>query len=215
MLRKLIRRKVRDSFAVDKMYHGLILDKSDQIDEKYILQRAKVCTKDLGDDLFCHMLIQREKIIKTKMESNRPGRLFLFYPNYIPLVDSKTIITKSEYHWLYNTIEYPCIRCNKETISYFDDFSLKNLICGECVSKYYTIGPYNKFGQSKEDKENSGTYIKNTQNFFQLNKDRQKRIFTKLIKRQKSFYSEDMTLPKRNYLMKLTKIQTNFDKLVD
>lgn len=213
MLRKFVRRKVRNSFAVDKLYSGLLLDKATK-EEKQVLQRAKVCTKWFDDDLFCHMLIQQDRMIMNKIKYHKKDRLFLFYPNYIPLIDSKQIVSKSEYHWTYNTINYPCVRCNKETICYYEDFSLRNLLCGECISNHYMMSN-DVFRQSKEDKLNYKTYLENSSKFYEFNKERQKKIFSKLIKRQKSFYTKDMTLPKRQYLIKLTKIEDSFNKLVE
>lgn len=213
MLRKLNRRKViRKNFKLDTIYKGLLLDKSTQ-QEKHAIVSNKVARDFFDDDLFCNMLIQKDKFLMNKLTGNQAKRLFPFYPSYIPIKDSNTILSKEEYYWTANTVEYPCIRCNKPTISFLGDFKLKNVICGECIEEHY-INKKGVFDKRLHEHE----YSKFHQNFYKINKEHQKRIFKKLIKREKSLYATDSSVRKglkRSYTAKLKNIEKVFNSLTN
>lgn len=212
MLRKLVRRKVRENFAVDTMYNGILLDKA-KFDEKRALQEGKILNKYFDDDLLCHMLIQQEKTTRNRYASLKSKRRLPFYPEYIPLIDVNEIVTKDEYYWLSTTIQYPCIRCNKETTSYLGNFHIKNVLCGECVSTHY-MDARNNFRVPIDDKENSRTYVNNMQEFFEINKEVERAKFAKIMKRQRSFYGSKSNDDKQA-LSKLTRITTLYNSLLD
>ena len=211
MLRKFTRRTPRKGFAMDKTYHGIMLGKATPSERRSLVE-ASPLSKFFDDDLLCHMVIQKDKLVMNKLLNKQQKRLFPFYPSYIPLVDKSTIITMDEYYWISNTIEYPCVKCSKNTVCFIGDFSLKNVLCGECVSKHY-MDSNNNFRQSKADKENSKKYVANLQKYFQINKDIQKRMFTKLMKRQRSFYDTKTTLDSLS-LRKLTSITKVYNNLL-
>tara|TARA_B100000768_G_C11102103_1_gene299570 strand:- start:44 stop:685 length:642 start_codon:yes stop_codon:yes gene_type:complete len=212
MLRKLNRRKViRENFKLDKIYKGILLDKA-TTEEINIFSKNKVGRKYFDDDLFCNMLIQKEKFIINKITGHQTKRLFPFYPSFIPLVDVKTIVSKEEYYWTASSVEYNCIRCNKPTISILGDFSLKNVLCGKCIEKHY-INKRGWFDKRLHDHE----YSKFRQGFYEINKEHQNKVFLKLIKREKSLYSSDKSVPcglKRTYTNKLNDIINTFNSLI-
>ena len=191
MLRKFNRRTtIRQNFAVDRIYKGLLLDKATR-QEKILFNRYKFCSHLLDDDLFVHILIQRDKQFINKINGNQAKRLFPFYPTFIPLIDSKKIISKSEYYWISNTIEYPCIRCNEPTISFYGDYSVRNVLCGCCIKDHYinAKGIYDKRLHEVE-------YSKFHMDFFKINKEHQNMVFSKLMKRERSYYINNDSLNK-------------------
>ena len=211
MLRKLNRRKsVRTNFHTDVVYQGLLLDKA-TYQERNLFTSNKFARKFFDDDLFCNILIQKEKFIMNKLTGHQTKKLFPFYPSFIPLVDANIILSKEEYYWTANTIEYPCIRCSKTTTSFLGDFSLKNVLCGTCIEDYY-INNKGIFDKRLHDYE----YSKYQQNFYIINKEHQSMIFSKLIKREKSLYSNDSSIRsgiKRSYTEKLKNIENVFNSL--
>jgi len=212
MLRKFNRRKsIRKNFNTDIIYKGLLLDKANQ-QEKKVLTTSKIAQKWFDDDLFCNILIQKDKFFMNKLTGHQTKRLFPFYPSFIPLIDSKTILSKEEYYWTANTIEYPCIRCNNPTISFLGDFKLKNVLCGNCIEDHYI----NKMGRFDKHMHNH-EYSKYQQNFYIINKEHQSMIFNKLIKRERSLYINDKTIlksVKRVYTNKLNHIEKIFNSLL-
>jgi len=213
MLRKLNRRKsVRKNFHTDIIYQRLLLDKANQ-QEKRVFTSNKVARNFFDDDLFCNMLIQKDKFIMNKLTGTLAKRLFPFYPSYIPLVDSNIILSKDEYYWTANTIHYPCLRCGENTTSFLGDFGLKNVLCGTCIEDNY-INKKGIFDKRLHDHE----YSKFHQNFYVINKEHQSMIFSKLIKREKSFYSNDKSIRKglkRSYTEKLKSIEKVFNSLTN
>lgn len=213
MLRKLNRRKsIRKNFKSDVIYHGLLLDKA-TLQEKQVFTTNKFARKFFDDDLFCNMLIQKDKFFINKITGNQSKRLFPFYPSYIPLIDSDIVLSKDEYYWTANTVEYPCIRCNQPTISFLGDFGLKNMLCGCCIEDHY-INKKGIFDKRLHDHE----YSKFAQDFYQINKEHQRKIFQKLLKREKSLYATDSSVRKglkRSYTTKLQNIEKVFNSLID
>lgn len=212
MLRKLNRRKtIRKGFSSDRIYQRLLLDKA-SFQEKKVFVNNKFARKYFDDDLFCNMLIQKDKFFINKITGNQPKRLFPFYPSYIPLIDANIVLSKDEYYWTANTIEYNCIRCGEPTISFLGDFKLKNVLCGKCIEDHY-INKKGIFDKRLHDHE----YSKFKQNFYTINKEHQKKIFSKLIKREKSLYKNDKTVDKRlktSYTAKLRNIENVFKSIV-
>lgn len=211
MLRKLNRRKsIRKNFPADETYQRILLDKA-TYQEKSVFTKNKVARKFFDDDLFCNMIIQKDKMLMNKLTGHQAKRLFPFYPSYIPLVDVKIILSKEEYYWTANTIEYPCLRCGEKTISFLGDFGIKNCICGSCIETHY-INKKGIFDKRLHDHE----YSKFHQTFYKINKQHQNKIFSKLIKRERSLYASDMTIKqgiKRSYTEKLKSIEKVFKSL--
>lgn len=213
MLRKLNRRKsIRKNFKSDIVYQGLLLDKA-TFQEKNIFINNKVARKYFDDDLFCNMIIQKDKFLMNKLTGNQSKRLFPFFPSYIPLKDANIILSKDEYYWNATTIEYACIRCNETTISFLGDFGLKNVLCGNCIEEYY-INKKGIFDKRLHDHE----FSKYKQDFYQINKEHQQLIFKKLLKREKSLYENDSSIKvglKISYTNKLKNIEEIFNSLID
>tara|TARA_R110000796_G_scaffold159388_8_gene276248 strand:- start:11535 stop:12176 length:642 start_codon:yes stop_codon:yes gene_type:complete len=213
MLRKFNRRKtIRKNFHSDIIYQGILLNQA-SFQEKAVFTSNKVARKFFDDDLFCNMMIQKDKFLQNKFTGYQSKRLFPFYPSYIPLVDAKTILSMDEYYWTANTIEYPCLRCNETTISFLGDFKLKNVLCGKCIEDHY-INKKGIFDKRLHEHE----YSKFHQDFYKINKEHQQMVFSKLIKREKSLYSTDTSIRrglKKSYTAKLQHIEKVFKSLTN
>ena len=86
------------------------------------------------------------------------------------------------------------------------------MLCGECIENKY-INKKGIFDKRLHEHE----YSKFHQNFYTINKEHQRMIFSKLIKREKSLYSSDDTLNqglKRSYTTKLSNIEQVFNSLI-
>ena len=213
MLRKFNRRtKVRKNFKSDVIYQRLLLDKANR-QEKNVFTSNKVARKYFDDDLFCNMLIQKDKQFINKITGHQAKRLFPFYPSYIPIKDANIVLSKDEYYWTATTVEYNCIRCDEKTTSFLGDFGLKNVLCGSCIEEHY-INKKGIFDKRLHDHE----FSKFHQDFYVINKEHQKMIFDKLIKREKSLYKDDKNVKsglKRTYTAKLKNIQNIFNSLTN
>lgn len=212
MLRKLNRRKtVRKGFSSDRLYQRILLDKA-SFQEKKVFVNNKFARKYFDDDLFCNMIIQKDKFFMNKLKGNQPKRLFPFYPSYIPLIDANIVLSKDEYYWTANTIEYKCIRCNEPTISFLGDFKLKNVLCGKCVEDHY-INKKGIFDKRLHDHE----FSKFKQDFYIINKEHQRKMFSKLIRREKSLYDTDKSVDKglkTSYTAKLRNIEKVYNSII-
>lgn len=212
MLRKLNRRKsVRKGFKTDQIYQRILLDKANH-QEKTVFTTNKVARNFFDDDLFCNILIQKDKFFMNKLTSYQSKRLFPFYPSFIPLRDSDNIISKEDYYWTANTVEYACLRCNETTTSFLGDFGIKNVLCGDCIENHY-INKKGIFDKRLHDHE----YSKFHQDFYIINKEHQRMVFGKLLKREKSLYKTDMSIKKglkRSYTTKLQYIEKAFNSLI-
>jgi hypothetical protein len=176
--------------------------------ERHSLVSGKVLAPFYDDDRLVHMVMQRDRRILGRLSHISKKKHFIFFPEYIPMFDHKRIITKDEYFFAYNTIDYKCVNCGTHIKAYFEEFSMKNLVCKKCINDKY-LNTRQEFRVYKQDKTNNGRqYLQNMQDFYKINKERQMNMFIKKIDRE---YSISTHKGKLN----LTKLYNRYTNYLD
>jgi len=190
MLYKFKRHKYRESFAIDKIFKCLSVNKFSETGSR-VFTTHKYLSKYFDDDHFCNMLVHWHEFKISKLSSIRAKRLYPFYPTYTPMAELGIILSKSEVYNIKKTWDYNCVHCGAEIKSYFGERTMKNFLCSECISNNF-LNARGLFVYRKSTKELYGEkYSKNLLDFFKDEKEREHRILVKILKRQE-FYSKSL-----------------------
>lgn len=186
MLLRFKRHKERRGFAVDRIFKGLSTNYFSK-NGSHLFTTHKYLSAFYGDDRFCNMLVQWNDSIIAKLSSTMAGRLFPFYPSYMPLFDRAAVISKHDMYLLANGVEYECINCKSDIYVKWGSRNIRNFLCSRCISIHF-MNRCNEFLYKGVIKRTYGEkFSKNVLDFFSIEKQHEQNTLKTVMSRRKKY----------------------------